>query len=564
MKLIVKQWLRWLMICYRTRTIKERKMAVCREWARWLALVAMMSLAGCGGAGAEKTARAAPEGASATVVPSVSREPATDAPAPPHEYNAEQVRQFLSAAKSAEAIKDPILRCMAYPDPPGSHWSRDTTTAYCHYHLQHVVSLAEIERLIRSGRTRELDQQLRRAQAQQGSPNTYGLLDETYKRDFSAPTADLRMLLDRWKRESPRSAFAFAASGYAYVAEASNARGRDRIRNTPQARLQTMDALVEKSEADLHRAIELDPSITPAYIALLSGANIARDGAYLEKVAQQAVKAVPDDYSVYSYLMVAVEPKWHGSLQLMKQVAALAQEHVEENPLLRILLTEEPFYAVDNCRCSSAAQVSAYPAVFDQLSTSAHLARAGLVARDNPGMALVYLSEALRFDPMAPTAWKMTAERSMRLTLAGEPRWGLAEADKVLDAHPDFAGAVKARALAFEKLGKIGLAESALKRAAALDPTDIWSVAELGDLYISTNELDKAKSIADQLIRTHADDPRGWVMRASVQSVRYEPGLRETLHYFIAHFGNDPALQATVAQMRAALAEEAKANRDAK
>lgn len=52
-------------------------------------------------------------------------------PAKRHLFTRDEANAFLDAAKKAEAIRDPLQRCLAYPDPPRSHWSHDAVDAYC-------------------------------------------------------------------------------------------------------------------------------------------------------------------------------------------------------------------------------------------------------------------------------------------------------------------------------------------------------------------------------------------------------------------------------------------------
>ncbi len=66
------------------------------------------------------------------------RQPAP-VPLPSHKFTRAQGYAFIEAMKKAEAIADPLQRCLAYPDPPDSHWSRDTVVAYCHYRLQPLL-----------------------------------------------------------------------------------------------------------------------------------------------------------------------------------------------------------------------------------------------------------------------------------------------------------------------------------------------------------------------------------------------------------------------------------------
>ena len=529
-------------------------------WVRALGMLALLPLAGCNMPAVHNA-----EGEAASVPPpsapgesSSAASPATSGSA---DYPIAAVRSFLAKVKTAEAIKDPLQRCLAYPDPPGSHWARDTTVAYCRYRSQPLMSADEIYALIRNGHAAELDRRMAAAlQAQRTRPGSRGLLDETYRRNFSRTTAEQRTLLDRWKHDSPASAFAYAASGYAYEEAAGQSRGTDYMANTPQSNVDSMQRLLALADADLRHAIELEPRLTPAYVALIEGGNIGGDNAYLNDVAGQALAADASDYSIYSSLMIVLEPRWHGSLEGMKQLAALAQARVAENPLLRLVLSAEPVYVAHHCDCDAAAQVAAYDKAFDQPAPAKDLSKAGGNVRDYPGKAAVYLSEALRFDPLSPSARSTAVERALRLSELGEPRWALSEANAVLAVEPSFPGAYRAQALAHEGLGETAAAVQALKHALALDPSDTWSAVELANVYVDkTHQLSEAQQIADGLINDHPDDPRGWVIRASVQSVSGQPGLDDTIHYFLEHFGNDPDQQDVVAQMRQALAEEAAA-----
>ena len=166
-----------------------------------------------------------------------------------HLFTRAETYAFLARAKQAEAIRDPLQRCLAYPDPPGSHWSHDAVDAYCRYRYQPVLPFADIERLIRSGHAAEVDRRLAEAlQAQMTQPDAHGRLDRTFYEDFENGSFDIRPTLDAWKRDSPNSAFAYAASGYAYVQMAADARGGQYIADTPQSNIDAMDKLLAQAD----------------------------------------------------------------------------------------------------------------------------------------------------------------------------------------------------------------------------------------------------------------------------------------------------------------------------
>ena len=271
-------------------------------------------------------------------------------------FKAEEVREFLAAAGSAETIEDPLQRCLAYPDPPGSHWSRDAVAAYCHSQLTTGISFDELKAQIEAGHADAIDrgmaELLQRQLAKPGSP---GLFDATYEIDFDRSFPDIRPILDAWKRQSPQSAFAYAASGVAYTRAAWDARGATWAQDTPQSNLDSMGRLSAQAAADLDRAVALDNRVTIAYSTMirLGGLNGASSD-YASAAAKRGLAIDPSNYLIYSRLTWLAQPKWGGSIDAMHRVAADAQQHVRDNPML-VVIDEEPAAVesgFDDCGCN--------------------------------------------------------------------------------------------------------------------------------------------------------------------------------------------------------------------
>jgi tetratricopeptide (TPR) repeat protein len=474
-----------------------------------------------------------------------------------HLFTREETYDFLAKAKQAEAIKDPLQRCVAYPDPPGSHWSHEAVVAYCHYRYQPVISYAEVQSLIQSGHAAEVDSRLAQAlQAQLTQPDAHGQLDRTFYEDFNDGSFDIRPTLDAWKRDSPGSAYAYAASGYAYVKMAYQARGGGYMADTPQSNVDAMDKLLAQADVDLRHAIELDPRVTPAYMGMINAGGLALGRAYGLDAAKRGLAIAPDNYSIYSMTMWLDQPKWGGSLEAMKRLAADAQVHAKDNPLLEMLQSEEPFYEVDNCECDKDTELAAYPAAFDQLATVKELVSAGEAANEkHPEGLLIYLSEALRFDSVLDDE---RVRRAFTLVDYDEAAWAAAEASQVIAASPGDPDAFRARAHAYESLNDYAHAEQDFRAALALDPSDMWSLSQLGEMFVGwTHEWDKGWDVADQLIKAHPENPYGWILRAAIQERQPRAGLKDTVDYFAAHFGNDPAQAKELTRMRSALVMQA-------
>jgi hypothetical protein len=96
-----------------------------------------------------------------------------------------EITAFLAQAQQARVVADPLQRCLAFPDPPGSHWSHDAVAAYCRYTTQSAISVAELTTLIQEGHGDQVDERMADAmKKQRAQPDARGLLDRTLIMDF--------------------------------------------------------------------------------------------------------------------------------------------------------------------------------------------------------------------------------------------------------------------------------------------------------------------------------------------------------------------------------------------
>ncbi|MEO6967942.1 MAG: DUF4034 domain-containing protein [Rhodanobacteraceae bacterium] len=482
-------------------------------------------------------------------------------------FSPDEVRTFLAAAQKAEPITDPLQRCLAYPDPPGSHWSHQTVEAYCRYLLTTGLYFNDLKALIEAGRANEADHRMAALlQRQLANRNDRGLLDGTYEMDFDRVSPQIRPIVDAWKRESPQSAYAYAASGIAYVAAAWDARGGDIIAATPGENLDSMERLLTEGMSDLEQAVKLEPRLVPAYAAMirvagLGGGRNSRNFALT--VAGHALTTDPSNYLIYARLSWLAEPKWGGSAKAMRWVGSAAQQHVGDNPLLVLIQDHAPIFeaGLDNCDCTHAAQFASYRHIFGEIGTESRMGRAGMYAEDNNyyDVAVIYLSEALRFNPGNGNYLEPRANALVNLH---QYAWAVTDGDHAVKANAEDKYAWTARGYAYRSAQDYAHAEHDYLAALTLVPGDAWTLDELGRIYVySTHEWDKGWNVANQLIQSHPENADGWIFRASIQKDQPRPGLDDTINYFLVHFGDDPSQQVVVAQMRQHLAQESQKTR---
>lgn len=467
-----------------------------------------------------------------------------------HEFTHDETLQFLVAAQDAEDIKDPLLRCLKFPDPPGSHWNHAAVVAYCKYRNQPLIAFAQARQLIESGHAAKLDQILADAlRAQQTDPDAVGRLDRIYEQDFKNGSFAIRPVLDAWKRQSPRSAFAYAASGLAYEEAAYKARGDKWNTETPESNFENMGRLATLADADLQQALKLDPKVTPIYPAMTTLGGMALGRQYGLSAAWKGLEVAPTDLAIYDQLMWLEEPKWGGSLNAMAKVASQARLHVSENPLLEMESQETAWYRARNCECPDAEQLAGYRAAADHLVGYSVFDDIGDDAWDlgNRNAQAVYYSEVLRFKP------EYTADRVRRmytLMYFHHPDWAKGEGDRILASAPDNEYALKARGLAYLELFDAAHAERDFAAAVKITPDDDWALARLGDAYGAQRKWDKAWAVADQLIKGEPKYAEGWLLRGEIQVAEPRPGIGQTLAYLDAHFGHDSQVSLATAALR--------------
>jgi hypothetical protein len=322
-----------------------------------------------------------------------------DSPDPFLVFTPQEMKAFVEAAAKADKLKDPMKRCVDFPNPPGSHWSPEGIKAYCRYILQPVISLDEFDRLIKSGHAKELDQRFASWSADAAMhPDAFW---DFLLANFSDGDTDRQALIESWKQQSPDSAYAYALSGWNYKNLGWAARGDALGADTPQAKMDAMGNLMERARGDLERSVHLNPRLSAAYAAMISLGTPIGDHDYVAQAAKDGLKLEGDTYPVLTKLVIYTSSRWFGNAAARQWLLSQVDKSIAKEPLLHVV---RPFVLAYEARLDYRDPVdgdwTVYRRVFDDVAMTSLLKKAGLTALDHRqyAVAYVYLSESARSD----------------------------------------------------------------------------------------------------------------------------------------------------------------------
>lgn len=313
-------------------------------------------------------------------------------------FSAEEMTRFMAAATDAGQIKDPMKRCVDFPDPPGSHWSHDGIVAFCRYMLQPTMELAEFDGLIKEGRAKELDRRFAAREAEtDGHPDAfYHFLMVRFAKADPAR----QPLIESWKQQSPDSAFAFALSGWNFQNVGWAARGHKTAKETPQSNFDAMDNAMERARGDLEMAVRLNPQMVAAYTAMMDIGMAVGDQEYVHQAAMRGLQAPGGRYPVFVSLAIYTSARWYGTPQSQQSLLSDVRKSMSKEPLLHVVPAVVSCYAAGiDASAPRDGQWSIYREVLDDMPTHRLLYSVGMTAlrHHQYALAYVYLSEAVRF-----------------------------------------------------------------------------------------------------------------------------------------------------------------------
>jgi hypothetical protein len=163
-----------------------------------------------------------------------------------------ELKAYLQAAKRADQITDPLARCIAFPDYPGSHWPAGLVAQQCGLENGPKVGFWKMRELVDADKTAQLDAMLKAHLDQHFSTKNFSEIIHADFAQFNA-SDDSDKLSKDWLAKAPNSAYAAMARGAFYEALAYKSRGTGWASDTAPEAMQKMHEYAAKADVELRR-----------------------------------------------------------------------------------------------------------------------------------------------------------------------------------------------------------------------------------------------------------------------------------------------------------------------
>lgn len=278
---------------------------------------------------------------------------------------------------------------------------------------------------------------------------------------LASPDLALLPFYNEWVEKVPSSYSAHACRGLVESQLAWKRRGSAIAAKTTNEQWLGSAELAASSRADLMRAVELRPKLMPALKPLITLAMLGGPESPQEAY-ERAIAVDPDSYAARAAYIIALQPKWGGSLEAIQNVVDGMKEAEQHNPSLH------------------------------SLHGSVAWARGGMMEWDNkPREALDQYQEAFRSGDCA----RFHEARGNVYKWLGIYRKAVPDFDSILAWTPHDSDALANRGLCYYKLDLYDRAMRDLSLALEIDPTNADALKYRG--YTSCKKRDWDAALKD-------------------------------------------------------------------
>lgn len=428
------------------------------------------------------------------------------------------LRSFFIAARAADAIADPLARCLAFPDLPGNHWPDGLAVAHCHLAFDPFISLDTVKTYLEKKDYAGLD-----ALFKADLEKHFSTVDfrETIHRDFDGfdGSPESNRVTRLWLDHAPDSAFALAARGTHLGNEARKERGGKWASDTPASNMERMSLLASMAIDLLRKSVAREPKLIHSYVRLINIGMLDSRSDVMQWAFERGEALDPGCRQLTLVQMISLEPRWGGDkgYRDMAAYAARIAPLQDGRPLVANTL---PLIEVDQSsamfekeqhkeKIALLKPVTIRSSYFDVYQTLAmSMAYSGDPDRWSE---LMYLLELYRFEQEDA---KATPELGRILSLVNEMDWAETVLAKAVKSNPDDAYTQMVfGGVAFE-MAHYARAEAAYVAASRSPEMRRDALDGLISVMQMAGNKDGALRYARQLTTEFPDFGRGWRLLA--------------------------------------------------
>ena len=483
-------------------------------------LLPMVLLAGC-----VQTEAATPAGRAETP----SGKPANETP--------RTLEKLLAKMQAADAIADPVRRCMAYPSPPGITWSQASIKARCEllapapkflFDGAAAKSPAEAAAIFDAGFAALMDD------AQASAANKDGRINraiEAFSDAGALPYAD------KWLQHSARSPFAHAARGASLLAKARATRGSAFAQETDANDLDTAAGQAKAAANELRQAYELEPRLSAACALRTSALMLSAGSDAAIANGRACAHAHPESYFAASTWSSAAEPRWGGSQAELDEVSRFLEANIARNPLHGSVLGRIKAYdltVADHLGPGDVRRMEEY-ASYGPTSYLLNVISAAWNDLGEEDLWMAYLSSAIRFDFDPGDSYR---RMRARFNIAARPQWAVIDY-RILKEKYKGDPSLEGFLVQAEQNVRDGTGIEYARTGTATYKGDHERKATLMSECLMFGVSDRKLSpvmekCSDSLVAEWPDDSQAWFVRARVQKHRGQPGWQEAAQRYLA------------------------------
>ena len=426
---------------------------------------------------------------------------------------------FFAQARKADAIADPLARCLAFPDLPGNNWQPGLPQAYCELLFGKRIALGDVSVLVARGAFAELEALYQRSLDRHFSKTDFSerIHQDLYLFDASE---EADRLSAAWVEKMPGSAFAQAARGEHLKEKAWKARGGRWSSDTPKENMYRMSQLAGQAKEHLGQAVRLDPRLLPAFATLVNLGKLNSETDLGEAAFAHGNALDPACRCLSREQMGALSPRWGGSVEAMQSYARELAPTVASRPLMALTMVlpaadlgetyhRESQYADAVKVLGPAARIATMPELHRDLGLSMWR------TDDKWWNMLAHVLTAYRYDSdlfdVLRAAGTLMADEE-------DPLWARKLLKRALELEPEDTFANYQLGRAYHMLFEYEIAEPFLIKALAAGDTYENVLFLLAEGALRAGQLEKAEAHSSKFVASYPKSARGWFQRARLKS----------------------------------------------